>query len=239
MDICKENLEYSTHLCEDAKRHSSPDNYSCEGFERAIRIPKQQTHNAKGIERTFAERENIRLFSRRHELKYGKLSSYSDGNKLHSVDLDKVQPAIFFREPSFEAAKALLIECSESANQHLCHASQNGVVIGKLQKKAIQDHQQGDIKRHPQKMHPGIDAIVPSLAQCAKHVVKVNCNGSIMKFSEGKICIVAGGPDLSEEWYLKITNIILIGPFMNKYHTFTDGTYYIPAFNRGRVVKHP
>ena len=150
-----------------------------------------------------------------------------------------MQSAIFFREQSFEAAKALLIECSESANQHLCHASQNGVLIGKLQKKAIQDHQQGDIKRHLQKLHPGIHVIVPSLAQCAKHVVKVNCDGSIMKFSEGNICIVAGGPDLSEEWYLKITNLILIGPFMNKYHTFIDGTYYIPAFNRSRVVKHP
>ena len=111
LHICTENLEYSTHLCEDVKRHSSPDNYSCEGFERAIRIHKQQTHNAKGIERTFAERENIRLFLRRHELKYGKLSSYSDGKKRHSVDLDKVQNATFFHESSFEAAKALLNDC--------------------------------------------------------------------------------------------------------------------------------
>ena len=62
LHICTENLKYSTHLCEDVKRHSSPDNYSCEGFERAIRIHKQQTHNAKGIERTFAERENISYF---------------------------------------------------------------------------------------------------------------------------------------------------------------------------------
>ena len=58
--------------------------------ERAVRTHKQQAHNAKGIEKTFAERENIRLFIRRHEVKYGKLSSYSDGKKLHSVDMDKV-----------------------------------------------------------------------------------------------------------------------------------------------------
>lgn len=59
LHICTENLEYSTHLCEDVKCHSSPDNYSCEGFGRAIRIHKRQTHNAKGIERTFAARANI------------------------------------------------------------------------------------------------------------------------------------------------------------------------------------
>ena len=68
LSMCTENLEYSTHLAEDLKRHSSPDNYSCEIFERAIRVFKQQTNNAKGIEKTFAERENIRIFIRRYEL---------------------------------------------------------------------------------------------------------------------------------------------------------------------------
>ena len=94
LGICTENLEYSTHLSQDVKRHSSPDNYSCEVFERAIRTHKQQTHNAKGIEKTFAERENIRLFIRRYELKYGKLSTYSDGKILHSVEIDKVESAV-------------------------------------------------------------------------------------------------------------------------------------------------
>ena len=89
------------------------------------------------------------------------------------------------------------------------------------------------------KMHPGTDVMVPSQAKCAKHVVRVNCNGSVMKFSQGEFCIVAGGPSLTEEWFLKITHIILIGAFMRKYHIFIDGTYYLPTFNHGRVVKHP
>ena len=81
--------------------------------------------------------------------------------------------------------------------------------------------------------------LVPNLAKCARHVVKVNSNGTIMKFSVGDCCIVAGGPSLTEEWYMKLTNIILIGAFHDKYHIFIDGTYFIPAFNHGQVVKHP
>ena len=59
-----------------------------------------------------------------------------------------------------------------------------------------------------------------------------------MTFSQGDVCIIAGGPSLTEEWYLKITNTILIGASKNKYHIFIDGTYYIPAINQGRVVMH-
>ena len=239
LGICTENLEYSTHLSQDVKHHSSPDNYSCEVFERAIRTHKQQTHNAKGIEKTFAERENIRLFIRRYELKHGKLSSYFDGKKLHSVDLDKVNSAIYFHEPSLEAAKALLTDCHESANEHICHASANGVLVGKLRKKALQNHQKSDIKRHLQHLYPGEDIHVPSLTKYAKHVVRFNCNGTIVKFSIGDCCVVAGGPNPEEEWFMELTDIILIGAFHEKYFIFIDGMYFIPAFNHGRVVKHP
>lgn len=75
--ICPENLEYSTHIVDDIKRHSSPDNCSCEVFERAIRHFKQQSDNAKGIEKTFAEREYIRVFIRRYELLHGPISPIS------------------------------------------------------------------------------------------------------------------------------------------------------------------
>lgn len=61
----------------------------------------------------------------------------------------------FFHEPSFKAAKALLLDCSGHDNEHLSHASENGVLVGKLKKMAIQQYQQNDIKRRLQKMHPG------------------------------------------------------------------------------------
>ena len=37
----------------------------------------------------------------------------------------------FFHEPSFKAAKALLLDCSGYDNEHLSHASENGVLVGK------------------------------------------------------------------------------------------------------------
>ena len=169
LHICTENLEYSTHLCDDVKRHSSPDNYSCEVFERAIRVHKQQTHNAKGIERTLAERENIRLFLRSFELHNGKLSRYSEGKKCHSVDLDNVQSAIFFSmsHPLRQPKLYFLIAVAMTMSTFLMHLKMEYW----LEKMAIQQYQQNDIKRHLQKMHPGTDVVIPSLAKCAKHVV--------------------------------------------------------------------
>ena len=40
---CSENVEYSVHVVEVIMRHSSPDNYSCEMFERIIRSHKKQS----------------------------------------------------------------------------------------------------------------------------------------------------------------------------------------------------
>jgi hypothetical protein len=51
LGFCTENLEYSVHAASDIRRHSSLDNYSCELYERAIRIHKQQKHNSKGLEK--------------------------------------------------------------------------------------------------------------------------------------------------------------------------------------------
>ena len=98
---------------------------------------KQQTHIAKGIEKTFDEQENICLFIRRHELKYGKLSSYSDGRKLTQLTSTKWTQQFFFHESSFEAAKALLIDCKESVNQHFCHPPKYGCCLGGWSRKAF------------------------------------------------------------------------------------------------------
>ena len=47
-------------------------------------------------------------------------------------------------------------------------------------------------------MHPDTGVVIPSLAKCAKDVVKVNCNGAVMQFSKGDFSIISGGPSLSE-----------------------------------------
>ena len=62
LPMCTENLEYSVHVAQDIKRHSSMDNYSCELYERAILRHKAQKHNAKGLEKTYATRECLGNF---------------------------------------------------------------------------------------------------------------------------------------------------------------------------------
>ncbi len=44
---CTQNLEYSLHLPDDIRRHSSPDNYWCFMYERMVRFYKSQTNNQK------------------------------------------------------------------------------------------------------------------------------------------------------------------------------------------------
>lgn len=87
-------------------------------------------------------------------------------------------------------------------------------------------------------MYLGIDVMVFFQVKCVKYVVRVNCNGLVMKFLQGEFCIVVGGLFLIEEWFLKILYIILIGGFMRKYFIFIDGIYYIFIFKYGRLVKY-
>jgi hypothetical protein len=64
----------------------------------------------------------------------------------------------------------------------------------------------------------------------------VDCNSTVVKFSINDSCIISGGED--EEWYLVITEILLLGAICGKYYIFIDGTYQIPAFKNGQVVTH-
>ena len=50
-----------------------------------------------------------------------------------------------------------------------------------------------------------------------------------MKFSNGGFCIIPGGPSLSEEWYLKISQIVLVGASMNKYLLFLMARIISPS----------
>ena len=46
---CSENLEYSLHIVEDIKRHSTVDNYWCYVFERSVKFHNAQTTNQKEL----------------------------------------------------------------------------------------------------------------------------------------------------------------------------------------------
>jgi len=90
---CVINLHNLTHLSDDVQRFSSPDNYWCFDFERAVKRYVRQSTNKKYVEKSFAKRETQREF----------LRFFQDTNRVNcirpekniNVDKEKVG-AIFF-----------------------------------------------------------------------------------------------------------------------------------------------
>ena len=66
---CTITLHNLTHLPDDIHRFSSPDNYWCFVFERAVHKYVEQSSNQKNLEATFAKSE-----SRREVLKFHRAS---------------------------------------------------------------------------------------------------------------------------------------------------------------------
>ena len=155
--ICTENLEYSTHVTSDIFRHSSPDNYSCDLYERAIRTIKVQKHNSKSIEPTYVEWETIRQFIQCYELKHGSLYDFTV--ERYPVKFDTEQDfakPVYLYQRSFDAAKKLLnIMFFKSVTDRYAKRLVNGgVLIGKLSKKRdLTDSQYHDIKTLLREIH--------------------------------------------------------------------------------------
>ena len=231
--ICTENLEYSVHIGTDIIRHSAPDNYSCDMYERVIRKLKEQKHNAKGLEKTYCERENLRLFLTDYQRMHGTLYHTVVEKYPYRFDINQdLDRPFYLNERSFEAAKKLLndLKSKVGENNLLQEIIRTGVLLGSLKRKCLQDCQHYDImkKLSPLSQYP---VRVPKIARCCEALVKYDSNGNILKFSKGDICTIAGGPNLDEIWHLKIKVFILIGPFVGKYFVFVDGDYYIPAID--------
>lgn len=85
---CLITLHSLTHLPEDITRFSSPDNFWCFQFERAVGRYVKQSSNNKGIEKSFARRESQREFIKAWSLekKQWKIAS----SKTGSYDQQKV-----------------------------------------------------------------------------------------------------------------------------------------------------
>lgn len=236
LGYCTENLEYSTHMADDIRHHSSPDNYTCEVFERGIRMHKQQKHNAKGLEKTFTDRECLRQFLEVYERKHGPLSRYEDDRQPYRSDLNMLEVGNFyFHERSVSAARALIADLQ--GRQNAAHALATGVVLGKMKRKLISRQQQQDITRYLQHLYPHLQVLVPSMVFCPKAIAKLCDFGDVTTFKVGNKCVMAGGDNLDEEWFVEIKKIMVVGPLDGKYFTFVDCLYYIPGFHnmqRGR-----
>ena len=215
LDFCAENLEYSTHIAKEIQRHSSPDNYSCELYERQIRSHKLQKHNAKGLEKTYAERESIKHFLKVYQQKNGPLSKYEQA-KAYSFDvqaaLDKGEP-FFLRESSIAAATALIADIGKVESQQIQQALSNGVTVGKVRQHEISRQQRSDIRRYFSHKFPDVrEILLPDIAMLLSSVVTVDEVGEMIKVAKGCTCAIAGGENETEEWVMEIKQIIQVGP---------------------------
>lgn len=88
---CLMTLHSLTHLSEDIERFSSPDNFWCFQYERAVGRYVKQSSNKKGIEKTFARNESQREFMKSwlHKLSDEKSISGKSDNKKVSTNIVK------------------------------------------------------------------------------------------------------------------------------------------------------
>lgn len=236
LGICTENLEYSVHAAQDIRRHSSMDNYSCELYERAILRHKGQKHNAKGLEKTFATRENMRNFLDDYQGINGPLSQYDLNKNKYNFDLAAETP-ICFHESSISAAKALFHDVQLMSNPapSLQHAISYGVAIGLIKKKLFENTIITDVRRFFTRN--GINAQgVPNILLSLKSIALKDEVGDIERFTKGTTCKIAS--DNGQEWIMEITEVFQVGPVDDHFYTFVNGPYFIPTYTNGNIVYH-
>jgi len=227
-----QNLEYSTHIADEISRHSSPDNYSCELYERAIRSHKLQKNNAKGLEKTYTQRESIRHFLKVYQQTNGPICRYRNEGNPFTFDEGLLS------ESSIAAASALIDNFSNHESLRMHHALKNGVAVGKIKHKLFDDHQITDIKRYLKRKYPALEIEVPSFLPSIKSVIIKDQFGMIVKLEKGDTCFISVGNNGEEEWVMEIDQMVLVGPFDGHFFSFVDGKYYIPGLLHGNVVRH-
>jgi hypothetical protein len=239
LGFCTENLEYSVHAASEIRRHSAMDNYSCELYERAIRVHKQQKHNSRGLEKTFVFRESMRDFLKCYKEKNGDISSYDDQIPKYQFNTEIAQTAtpFYFNEGSFKSAVGLLHDLKETQDARIKHAVKFGVLLGKVERKAYSDVVTADIQIYFHRELGLQNLAVPDILQAAKNVALFNQYKEIVKISKLDTVKIRSS-DMTEEWIMRVEEIIQIGPVQGHYFTFVNGTYYIPAIQSGQVVYH-
>jgi hypothetical protein len=235
--FCTENLEYSIHVGNEIRRHSSMDNYSCELFERAILTHKAQKHNAKGLEKTFATRENMRNFLSDYQETNGPFSTYDLHKTPYKFKVDDATPPYFLQESSFDAAKVLLQDLQQ--HKHLPainHAMSYGVAIGSVRRKVFPVSVVTDLQRFFNRQGVNVQDI-PNIHDSLSSVAITDDNGEVMKVHNGCTCKVLS-ENGQEEWTIEISEMFAVGPVDGKYYTFVNGTYFVPTLNNGNIMYH-
>ena len=88
-----------------------------------IRRHKQQKHNSRGIEKTYAERESIRDFLHWYKQKNGPLSSYEQKPKYQfQIEILQNRTPFYLKEASIQSAADLLTDFRDTPDERMRHA---------------------------------------------------------------------------------------------------------------------
>ena len=229
--VCSENLEYSTHAADDIYRHSSPDNYCCDVYERTVDTWKQQKHNSKSVEATYGERDTIKAFIHDYEAKHGKLST--PAQVTCKFDYNSVRGRQFFlNETSFAAAEKVLAELEDIEGDPFAdQAKRFGVLLGRLRRKGLSDVQHRDICRSISG-----NARIPRRARFTTALALKNSNNQIQRFAKGDSCLVGGTGQYAGELFHFVIDCFILVSIQGSYKIFVDGQFLIPIFNNGVLV---
>ena len=153
--------------------------------------------NAKGVEKTFIDRECLRQFLEVYE-KNGPISLLQEDGGQYRSDLNMLEEGnLYLHERSIRAARTLIADLQRRPNA--VHMLANGVALGKMKRKLISRQQQQNITRYLQHLYPHLQVLVPSVVFCPKSIAKLSDFGDVTTFKVGNKCIIAGRDDLEEE----------------------------------------
>ena len=233
---CTENVECSSHMTEDIKRHSTLDNYWCFVYERLVKYYKGQTSNMKQLCKTFADRACQLRFVETY------LETRSPANRdLEEVSTD-LSSASFLEAKTEKQAMAMKDEIArkyESLSERIKTHYASGILLGCSKLFMLSARQISDVSYWIRKEMPSVNQTeLSDLGYSYPRLLKTNENDQATTFRVGEHVILIDDDNDDREWVLRITKIFVCGPVTvsNKYYSFLDGDYFVAKSCRGEIM---
>ena len=234
ISACTENVECSLHMVEDIRRHSTLDNYWCFVYERLVKFYKNQTSNMKQLCKTFANRANQLRFVNIY------LETHS-GTKTENEDfsLEQLSSEYILESKTEESGiklKEFLSTNYKELSETLKEKYKSGILLGCPKQFLLSTRQKLDITHWIRQDNPNVDdSELGSFAVCYSRVLKCDCIDQAVTFRKGEHAIIVDSDVQDREWVIKLTNILVYGPVVNKYYSFLEGDYYVSKSYHGEI----
>lgn len=236
---CTENVEYSLHMAEDVRRHSTLDNYWCYLYERLVKFYKHQTTNMKAMCKTFSDRAHQLHFVQAYLEVHGE---YNTANEEYKLEELKQEPVLLCAKtiPQAIALKEYLAEVLDLPDD-LKRSYQNGILIGTPRQIVLNQRQMNDVI-YWLSQRSEFDLVpeeLPDVAYSYPRVLKVDDLHQATVYRLDEHIALRDMEVTSQEWVMQIRQLFVYGPINKKYYSFVDGNYYKAKSRQGEIVTDP